>query len=354
MISAQSLRININGFELYQAGPGYPRNFPRDSFTSGILAQDPEMLFNQILYCNTKLGRTKNPITGEEPGKDFHEDGGAIIRNLSTEYNNCDVTAMALIAYSTYLKLTRDRAFIKKQTKFIKKRVNYIFTHINPEGLFVEDPKFSNAVGYALKVTYWKDSEIPGRVGGQPVYPVVYTLPHIQNMCGLRAAAKLLNDTKLIKAANKMSKALEQLWDNKLGAFYIAKDALGPIQGISSDTLHGLFYLESSDLTVKQILAIKKSSKILETPIGYTTLDPKTAAKIKDPYHSQAVWTHEQAIINAGAKKFGLAHIQEVSRKITRLRDIRFEHFVLTDKGLYEGRANPQLWAIAAQNYFQP
>lgn len=352
MIFAQPLKININGFDLYKAGIGYPRNFPRDSLTAGILASDPQMLANQIHYCNTKLGKAKNPITGEEPGKDFHEDGGVVIRELSTEYNNCDVTAMALIAYAKYYELTKDAKFVKAQQKFIRKRVNYIICHINPEGLFIEDPKFSDALSYALKVTYWKDSEIPARTRGEPVYPIVYTLAHIQNMCGLRAAAKLLNDENISKMADKMARALNLLWDSELGTFFIAKDVLGPIRGISSDSLHALFYLEPGDLTRRKIASIEKSSRMLETPIGYTTLDPLTAIKVDDPYHSKVIWTHEQAIIHAGAAKFGLTHVAEVSRRITTMEDINFEHFMMTEGGNYEGRANPQLWAVAAKTYF--
>lgn len=72
-------------------------------------------------------------------------------------------------------------------------------------------------------MTYWKDSELKNGVLGSENrelnYPVVYTLAHIQNMCGLRSAAKILNSKKLEKAAEKMKKGLQKLYNKEQGVF---------------------------------------------------------------------------------------------------------------------------------------
>lgn len=346
------LRIKHGEFTLYQAGlPNFPRNFARDSIISAILMQNSKMLGDQLSFCALRQGVKKNPRNGEEPGKIFHEYPGFKIRGLSTEFNACDTTALYLIGHQAYQKLTSDKSLANKQEKNIKSAAGYILSHLD-NGLFVESPRFCGAKRFAAKVTYWKDSEIIDRAGGQPIYPVVYPLAHIQNMCGLRSAAKLLNSKELGQPAGKMKKALKKLCDKDLGAFFIAIDKKGAIRGINSDSLHALFYLEPRDLSREMLKEIVKSSAVLETPIGYRTLDPCLSEKVEDKYHADTVWPFEQAIINIGARKFGLKRIEEVSSRIKEHLDTAPELFVVSEKDFKKAGSDPQLWTIAAKKHF--
>lgn len=81
--------------------------------------------------------------------------------------------------------------------------------------MFIEDPKFVGATAFALKVTYWKDSEIKNLPNGEPIYPVVYPLAQIKNMAALRAAGRILDSKKLVVTAFKMKKAIKLLINSK-------------------------------------------------------------------------------------------------------------------------------------------
>ena len=181
------LKANYKGFDLYRAGQTYSANFSRDSIISALLKQDPEMLKNQLSFCAYEQGKKRNPLTGEEPGKIHHEfPGFKMINGLYTTYNACDTNALYLIGHYTYQKLTKDNSLAEEQKKNIEQATNYILRHIDENGFFIEDPKFCGNDKFALKVTYWKDSCLIDRDNGMPDYPVVYTLPHIQNLDGLR------------------------------------------------------------------------------------------------------------------------------------------------------------------------
>ena len=356
MEELNKLKNVFEGIEIYNAGiPKFQRNFTRDGIISAILMNDAKMLKNQLRFCALKQGIKKDSKTGEEPGKIFHEYPGVIFEkreNLSTHFNACDTTALFIIGHKKYLELTNDKTLFENQKENIQKAAEYIKKHLR-DGLFIENPKFAGAKKFALKVTYWKDSVVINRKEGEPNYPAVFTLAHIQNMRAMKYASELLKSKRLEENYIKMKKALENLWDYKLGIFYIAIDKTGPIQGISSDILHALYYLEKNEITEEKINEILKNAKILETKIGYSTLDPNLGKNIENGYHSRTVWPFEQAIIYEGAKKFGLKKIMEISSRILRYLDTDPEIFKLENGNFQKGGCDPQLWTIAAKEYLK-
>ena len=224
MESLDKLKTKEGNLVLYFGGlPGFKRIFSRDSLISSILMQDSEMLKDMLIFCAKTQGKKKDSTTGEEPGKIIHEHPGFNLRGYFTTYNACDTTALYLIAHEIYLALTGDRHLLESQKENIEKAVAYILSHLK-DGLFFEGPEFWDAEDSSLKVTYWKDSEIAKRNDGKPKYPVVYVLAHIQNLCGLRAAAKFLASGEIKKNAEIMAQSLEKLYDKDTGVFFIAVD----------------------------------------------------------------------------------------------------------------------------------
>lgn len=349
----EKLKTVCGGFKLFYAGlPHYPRIFTRDSIITAMLCNDSVMLPYQLDFCAQRQGTKKDPHTGEEPGKIFHEYPPIERNELSTEFNACDTTALFIIGHEWYEKLMDSTILTQQHKEHIEKAVSYILSHLG-NYLFMESPQFCGAEHFLLKVTYWKDSHIVAREEGEPIYPVVYTLVHIQNMCALRSAARLLQAKELERTAQKMAQALQKLWDGENSTFFIAIDKRGSIRGISSDALHALFYLEPQDVSPEQIQRIARQALVLETPLGYRTLEPALLPNIKDLYHANTVWPFEQAMINIGAKKFGLSHVEEVSSRIFQFLDTENEIFVLTDSSFQKGGCDPQLWTIGAKEYFK-
>ena len=364
---ADKLKVKYGDLVLYNAGlPHFPRNFSRDSIISAILAGDMKALRDQLFFCTRRQGIKKNSLTGQEPGKihheyDFKKQGGWILKGRgrrTTEYNACDTTALYLIGHWEYYNLTGDTSLAKAQVENIREGLGYIRLHVK-DGLFIESPAFSGSKKYALKVTFWKDSAIHDRRNGEPTYPVVYTLAHVQNMYALRKTADLVKAAGLDldkqnpeNLATSMSKGLEKLYDHELGTFYIAVDARGSIRGVSSDSLHALDYLEPGDLQEDQLERIVRASTELETPAGYRALSPKLSDKLEDKYHVSTIWPFEQAIIHKGAVKFGLKKVQEVSKRVVPYLNTNPEIFELDGTEVKKGGCDPQLWTIAAKSYF--
>jgi glycogen debranching enzyme len=348
----ERLRAKYEDIELYHAGlPHFPRNFTRDSVISGILMEDWAALRNQLLFSGLKQGKGNNPLSGEELGKIFHEYPGFMINGLSTEFSACDTTALFLLGHYYYGMNTGDDSLLKLQRENIVAGAGYIKQHL-VNGVFYETPSFSGAEGFALKVTYWKDSAIIRRENGTPSYPVTYFLAHVMNMAAMRSAAKMLGSTELSQIADEMRDAVHTFFDRQSKSFYLAIDAKGPIDCVSSDMLHALFYLEPGDLHDEELSAICSAAKELETPIGYVTLAQAARAETDDSYHADTVWPFEQAIIYAGARKFGLEDILNVSSRVIAGLDTAPEIFIVSPTEIKKGGCDPQLWTIAAKKYF--
>jgi glycogen debranching enzyme len=358
------LQQQREGLIVYDAGlPNFPRNFTRDGISSAFLAEDSQMLKEQLAFCARHQGQKIDPYTGEEPGKIFHEYPGFILNEHSTEFNACDTTALFLIGHNIYLEHTHDKSLLQEQQTQFHKAVNYILSHLENH-FFIESPAFCESEQFALDVTYWKDSVILDRENGKSIYPVTYTLAHIQNMCALRNAAKLLGSKELEKEAILMHEAFQTLFDEELGVFYLAYDKQGTIQGVSSDSLHALFYLQPDDLSKQQLNRIVEASKALATHAGYLTLSPNDAKRAKSFYHARTIWPFEQAIINIGALKFGLTEVAQISERVFAYLDTEPEILIQEKNGrLKKGRdsndypeakntCDPQLWTIAAKKYF--
>ncbi len=348
----------LNNITLYFAGlPDYPWNFARDSMLSAILMEDTEMLHDQLVFCSLLQGTKKDPFTGEEPGKIFHQMPGVIQNKLSTEYNACDTTALFIYGHEVYLNLTSDYEFISRQKKYIEKATDYILRHL-VNYLFVEDPKFSDAKRFALKLTYWKDSQVSNRKNGSPFYPAVFTLAHVQNMRALRSASKLIDSSDLLEIAEEMKRHLTILFDEKHGVFYTGVDQKGFFPGVSSDNLHMLYYLEPGDLSKDRIQKIIENTKRLETVFGYITLDTKDEWLTGDVtkhtgYHTNTVWPFEQAMIHSGASKFGIESVKKISERIYPHIENSFPELFINEDGQFRKKGSEvQLWTIASKIYF--
>lgn len=354
----ESLALHTNGITLYSAGlPTYPANFTRDGILSAILMADAKMLRDQLTFSAILQGRERNKYTGEEPGKIFHESPPVQMQNLSTEFNACDTTALFLYGHEIYLNLTGDADFIKRQKNYLENAVEYILSHL-VNNLFVEDPKYSGARRFALRVTYWKDSQIANRENGLPVYPAVFTLAHIQNMRALKSAALLLDSPDLLTRVHEMKKSLTIFYSEKLGVFHTGIDQRGFFPGISSDNLHLLYYLEPDEIAPHRLASIFERTQILETSFGYltaNTLDESLKGDITKHtgYHTNTVWPFEQAFIHIGAKKFGLEHVAGVASRIRPHLETFPELFLQKADKFTSGGTHTQLWTIAARYYFE-
>lgn len=335
---------------LYQAAdPGYTANFSRDSLTYALLADDLRALRSQIEFSAHHQGRRRDPETGEEPGKIHHELPGVRMRGLWTTYNACDTTALFVIGLN-HLASRGDRGVARRFREPLERALEYIHEHLEDD-VFREDTKQCGAQRFALKVTYWKDSEL--NVLGkkrEPVYPIAYALPHFQCKTALRAAARLTRSRELRARADAMTqRGFETFWRGDHFATAVQGDG-SVVDSVSSDSLHSLLFLRPSEISVDDARAVGAYSEQLATAVGYL---PGLAQKEGgDDYHTRWVWVHEQALLHAAARRHGLERAERIAERIVPSLVKGFPELI--DPATRKPGGNPtQLWSIGAHVYFQ-
>ena len=335
---------------LYQAAePGYTANFSRDSLTYALLAEDFRALGSQIEFSARHQGRRRDAETGEEPGKIHHELPGVQMRGLWTTYNACDTTALFVIGLS-YLEDHGDRDIGRRYRANLDRALGYLHAHLDGD-VFYEDTRQSGAERFALKVTYWKDSEL--NVGGErrePTYPVAYALPHFQCKTAFQAAARLTGSRELQAQADAMTRrGFEMFWRGDHLAVAVQGDGM-VVDPPSSDSLHALLFLRREEISADDAQAVVDYCEQLATSFGY--LPGLAEVPGGDEYHTRWVWVHEQALLHAAARRHGLARSEEIAERITRSLSQGFPELIDPTSGMPGG--NPtQLWSIGAHVYFE-
>lgn len=350
-----------NGLISYSAGfPQYPRNFSRDTINAGIIASDADLLLSQLEVSAYYQGRANDSRTGERSGKIHHEFPGVIVNDSDrySTYNACDTTALFLIAVEGLMQLDGVAAtsFIEQKTETIKRAVSYLLDSIGKDDLFWELPPSGND-GYALRVTYWKDSILPNSGGKtEPVYPVVFSQAHFIVARGLLSASRILHNTSLATKADRMYIAGIEEFIRPDG-YTVYRDREGELRQASSDELHALAYIPKSYARMLPINAIRQRAKLLITPFGFLCTPEHVAVRLSDTYHGDKVWVFEQAMIHYGATKFGLIDEAKIAASVSEYIGEGQELFGIGhDK---EGHMIPipegndrQLWSVATRAYF--
>jgi glycogen debranching enzyme len=362
IINMDRLITKIENIKLYQAGiPYFPRIFSRDGIIATMISRDYQMLRNHLIFSGNKQGSKKDPVTGEEPGKIFHEYPGFIDpeNKKSTLFNAIDTTPLFLIGHAVLHQ--NKLSMIKDQAVKIERALEYIYSHIDQNGYYFESPELAGADHFALKVTYWKDSFLIDKKNGNPEFPVIYTLAHIMAMRGLEMISKILDSKEIHNKYISLSSNLPNLVDSKRDTFFVAIDKLGKISSVTSDNLHALFYLNQDEPSHDILKNITEKSKILATEYGFQTIepiraiaeDPSKDSKDNQSYHRGAIWPFEQAVIHNGALKHNFPEIAEISTRCLKMLDSDPEIIVQDEKGnFHKGGCDPQLWTIAAKKYF--
>ena len=352
------------GAETYYeaANPGYKRFFTRDSLLTMMIIGDPIRLAGQVDFAVHRLGQIANPPTGEQPGLPPHEwpAPGELIKPFRegryTTYNACDTGAELLRGIATLIEVGYPDAR-DKYAAAIKAVTGYIRSHVNSQGLFIEDPAFAGVRGshghdrhFALRRTDWKDSELNRATEREPNYPIVYSLAHFQNADALQRIGRAIGNERLARFGRYMTEVgFQYLWNQD--HFVTAIDKSGVIDSPASDSLEALAYINPSQLPIGYAKKIEDYMKSLETDAGYRAGIP--VADDLDMYHMQ-IWTHSQAIMHVGARRYGLGHAEAVTQRITQFIDRNTGDYPeLVNASTYDLNGNlQQLWAMAADAYF--
>lgn len=354
------------GAEVYYeaAKPNYRREFFRDGGKTASYAGSEEMLVSQIDFAVNRIGKTQNPLTGEEPGKPPHEwpAPGEQIEPFRegrfTTYNACDTGAILLQSIAALIERGDSGATVRYE-QAIGQTVEYIHSHIDERGLFIEDPKFSGSTEkdgrkrkFGLRVTDWKDSVLNRKGNEEPNYPIVYSIAHFQNAQALQRIGYAIGDASLIETGLYMTEqGLAHLWRDD--HFVTAMDEDGEVDQPSTDSLESLLYIPPSQLPAGYAERIEEYTSQLETAAGYRAGIPEDP-EMEDQYHMK-VWVHSQAELHAASSLHGLSRAQKITQRVRKYID--------RDKGIYPEILDPetyqscgndkQLWVMGADLYLQ-
>lgn len=239
----------------------------------------------------------------------------------------------------------------------IEQTVAYIKRHVNENGLFIEDPKFSGSTEpdgrdrkFGLRVTNWKDSVLNREGREEPNYPIVYTIAHFQNAQALQRIGHALGDDSLIEMGRNMTEqGLTHLWRGD--HFVSAIDGDGDIDPPSTDSLEALLYIPTQQLPTDYAKSIENYTAQLETNAGYRAGIPTKTNM--DTYHTM-VWVHSQAELHAAAKLHGLSQAEKITERVREFIDRNGNAYPeIIDPETYDLKGNiKQLWVMGADLYF--
>jgi len=355
------LREDGEGNATYGAGlPGYPENFSRDVFESGIIGGSAYLLDLQLEKSARHQGTTYNPRTGEKPGKIHHQFPGycgIYGRDLATTYNASETTALFLLGAEALLQIdhTAGEDFLRRREENLRQAARYILAHIGNDGLFWECPPEGNSA-FGLKVTYWKDSILTGPNGKEePDYPVAFG--HLQFIAarGLLSAARLLHDRDLSQTADSMFEAGIREFIQP-SDYIVYRDQRDQQAHPSSDELHSLAYIPTQYQSILPTGAIEHRARVLATPFGYACTPREISQHMQDQYHGYTVWTYEQAKIYYAAMKYNLGAVALTAAAVEPYINEGQELFTIKRQ---DGQVIPvptgnkqQLWSVAAKVLF--
>jgi glycogen debranching enzyme len=349
--AARALASLAYGAGLYRAGiPGYTSNFSRDSLTYGLLADDVDALRAQLEFSARHQGQQADAVTGEERGKIHHELPGVEQDGLCTTYDACDTTALFLLGIARVAR-GDEAELLRHFRSSIDLALTYVESHL-VDGVFYEDTRQSGADRFALKVTYWKDSElnVPGPERAAS-YPMAYSLVHFQYAAALRALGRASRSAELLDTASRLTeRGIERFWRGDHFAVALRSDGT-TVDTPSSDSLHALLFLEPEQISRPDALRIGEYSEQLATRFGYLPARPANADV--DPYHSRYVWVHEQALLHLAASRHGLEKQGEVSASVAAAFKSGFPELIDPHDGSTAVGNRTQLWSVGAYLYFR-
>lgn len=358
-IDGERLRNLYGAGRRFDGFPDYYRNFLRDSVFSLLLTHDSEFARDLLTLAISTQGKTRNPFTGEVPGKFFHEYPGVTIGRKNTLFNAIDANPLYLILLERYLGWTGDWDFCLENREAHYLGVTYIINQIS-RSIYWEDPANADAKRFALPATCWRDGGIAGRRKKSLVYPAAFTLVQAQTIAALRSAASIAtrcdigysSETLERFSSDLLAGLLNDFWDAKTSSFPIAIDGRGKIFAPYSDALHVPFYLERGDLPDSILDSIFSFAAFLETPYGYLTY--REEKKRRREFIDHKIWPWEAPFIAEAALRCSRPEIAEKAFRVVNgmvqceRSFCEWLNYDGTENICRQGGCDTQLWSVAS------
>jgi glycogen debranching enzyme len=321
LLDLRLLVSDLDGHRYYAAGvPWYATLFGRDSIITALqtIAFDVEMAEHTLRVLAGLLGDRLDDEHDEEPGKVLHELrlgelAAAELTPLARYYGTVDATPLFLCLLCEHADWTGSLDLFHELRGPVDQALRWLddFGDLDGDGLLEYRRRSSDG----LDNQGWKDSW-DGVVDehGEPLHaPIALIEPQGYAIAARRQLARLFEldgdaarASELRDAGARLAGALERFWLEDRGYYSMGMDGdKRPSRALASNQGHLLWALA---VPPERAAAIANAlmSEGSYSGWGVRTLGAHERAFNPVGYHTGTVWPHDNALIAAGLRKYGL------------------------------------------------
>jgi glycogen debranching enzyme len=329
----RALSTDVEGGSVLAAGiPWYVAAFGRDTLLTAhqILTVNPAPARESLRALAARQGSVVDDWRDEEPGKILHEiragelAGGGYLPH-SPYYGSVDSTPWFLVVLAQYFRWTNDLGSVKELLPAANAALEWIDRHGDLDGDGLVEYRARSPRGLANHG--WKDSadsvvHADGALAEPPialaevqgyVYMAKTRMAEVFSALGDHERAIRLREEALILRR----RFDEAFWLEEEGFYAMALDGeKRPVRTVTSNPGHGL-YCGIVEPARAEAVARRLFQPDLFSGWGIRTMSRSAAAYNPMSYHNGSVWPHDNALIAAGLKRYGL--VEPTNRIATAL-----------------------------------
>lgn len=325
LLDILALQTDTGDMRYLAAGvPWFDTLFGRDSLIAGmeLLAFAPDVLRNSLLVLAEYQATDADPNHDATPGKIAHELRWGELANtgevpFGRYYGSIDSTPLFLMAAHEYVQWTEDVATLRQLWPALKQAVGWCRTQME-QGVrgFVAYARFSAA---GLENQGWKDSHDSiiwpdGRFVEPPIALVEVQGYVAAALHAYAAMASLLNEPEAAIASAEAARfcaLIDDVFGDEQLGYVLCIDGKGaPVPTAASNAGHLLWCGMA-----RRDLALKTANRLFQPDMfsgwGVRTLSSTVAGYNPLGYHVGSVWPHDNAMIVAGLRWYGLDDLAE-------------------------------------------
>ncbi|MFX1537042.1 MAG: amylo-alpha-1,6-glucosidase [Promethearchaeota archaeon] len=318
MVTSEGL-IKAAGF------PNFPSLFGRD-FSISALAEvylDPYSVRNEAEVHLKHLGKKKNDINDETPGRAPHEITFDV-ESLSNQYSQFpnwfsnEASPLLLMTIFRLARIQHDYTLITKYPLEIRSLWEHTLSLDIDNDLFIE---YKQKSGHFLIHQTWRDGggdqiRYPdGSKVKQPIAPLHDQLCLVGAMKEILLYQKYTSQSLIAVKTDILAKKIQELkrsiekhyWMPKLGAYALALDGDNEqVRVVNSDVCFGFYYRIFDELRAKrQYKAMIDSNRLLDT-FGLRSVSKEHPVYRADSYQKGGVWPWQLSLTIAGVLRYEL------------------------------------------------
>ena len=315
-----ALRLKVGDREILGAGiPWFAAPFGRDSILTSweLLSVTPELAVETLRTLAVYQGRKHDAYSEEEPGKIMHElRRGEMVRAGEVPhapyYGTIDATPLWLMLLGEAWRWLGDRKLLEELRPNAEAALGWLERRLEEGGGFV---RYERKHDKGLENQGWKDSRDGVSFPDGTIAPPPIALVEVQGyavgaLTAMSAIVRELGDearaTALEARAQRLREELHRAYWVEASRYYaLALDGEGrQVPTITSNPGH-LLYAAAVEPAQAHLIVDTLLADGMYSGFGVRTLARGQAVYNPLSYHNGSVWPHDNAIVAAGASRYG-------------------------------------------------